>query len=99
MRTILLAVMLASAAAGCSKADKADNGHVVSDLPTISVAAVDTGLAANELTTVDCNGEKTRKKFGIVPGAILVEDEELFEASVLPADKTRKLVFYCSGPT
>lgn len=101
MRTILLAVVLASAAAaGCSK-DKASDDHVTvkSDLPTMTLDDVDKGLAANELTAVDCNGEKTRKKFGTVPGAILIEDEETFEASALPADKNRKLVFYCSGPT
>ena len=100
MRTILLAVVLASAAAtasGCSKDDKADKAH--SDLPTLSIADVDKGIAANELTVVDCNGEKTRKKYGIIPNAVLVEDEETFNADVLPPDKARKLVFYCSGPT
>jgi len=99
MRTMLLAVVLASAAAaaGCSK-DKAESAHK-DDLPTMTLDAVEKGIAANEVTAVDCNGDKTRKKYGIVPGAILIEDEEAFEASVLPPDKTRKLVFYCSGPT
>lgn len=99
MRTILLGVVLASAAAsaGCSK----DNsGHEAkSDLPTMTLDQVEKGIAANTLTAVDCNGDKTRKKYGIVPGAILIEDEEAFEASALPADKARPLVFYCSGPT
>lgn len=100
MRTILLAVVLASTAAtasGCSKDDKADKAH--SDLPMVSVDEVDKGMAADQLTVVDCNGDKTRKKHGIVPGAVLIEDEETFTADVLPADKTRKLVFYCSGPS
>jgi hypothetical protein len=100
MRTILLAVVLASAAAagsGCSKDDKAEKAH--SDLPTVTIADVDKGIAANELTVVDCNGDKVRKKYGIIPGAVLVEDEEAFTADVLPPDKTRKLVFYCSGPS
>ncbi len=102
MRTILLAVVLASAAAtasGCSKDDKADKAHVHSDVPTVSIADVDKGLAANEMTLVDCNGDKTRKKFGVIPGAVLVEDEEAFTADEMPSDKTRKLVFYCSGPS
>ena len=99
MRTILLAVVLASAAAaaGCSK-DKAESAHK-EEFPSMTLDEVEKGLAANEVTAVDCNGDKTRKKHGIVPGALLIEDEETFEASVLPADKARKLVFYCSGPT
>jgi len=99
MRTILLAVVLASAAAaGCSK-DKAGTESAASDLPMMTVDEVDKGLAANTLTAVDCNGESTRKKYGILPGAILLADEEAYTASELPADKARKLVFYCSGPS
>ena len=100
MRTILLAVVLASAAAaGCSK-DKATGGETAeSDLPMMSLDEVEKGLASNTLTAIDCNGEGTRKKFGVLPGAILLADEEAYAASALPADKTRKLVFYCSGPS
>jgi hypothetical protein len=35
---------------------------------------------------------------GVVPGAILVTDDESYAATELPADKTTKLVFYCSNP-
>ncbi|MBA3502772.1 MAG: rhodanese-like domain-containing protein, partial [Deltaproteobacteria bacterium] len=49
------------------------------------------------LTVVDCNSEKTRKKVGILPGAVLIDDET-FTASELPSDKSTKLVFYCGGP-
>lgn len=100
MRTILLAVVLASAAAaGCSK-DKATGAEgAEANLPMMSLDEVDKGLAANTLTAVDCNGDNTRKKYGVLPGAVLVTDEEAYAASALPADKTRKLVFYCSGPS
>lgn len=99
MRRILLSVILGLAAiAGCSKKD--DQAAVnTDDLPMVTVDEVEKGLADNTLSIVDCNGDGTRKKFGIVPGAILVADEEAFPASDLPADKTRKLVFYCSSPS
>jgi hypothetical protein len=57
---------------------------------------MDKALAAKEATPVDCNGDRTRKKLGVIPGAILVSDEESFAASELPADKNTKLVFYCA---
>ncbi len=98
MRKLLFAAVLSVATlAGCSKADKADKAEVEHDLPEISVADVAAGLEAKALTVVDCNSEKTRKKVGILPGAILVDDET-FTAASLPTDKATKLVFYCGGP-
>ena len=100
MRTLMfsVALALASTAVGCSKTDKADKTEVKPALPEMSVDEVAAGLDAKQLTAVDCNGEKTRKKHGVLPGAILIDDEETFTASALPADKTTKLVFYCGGP-
>lgn len=99
MRTLLVSAALALASIGCSekpnhKNTKAEVGH---DLPEMSVDEVAAGLEAKQLIVVDCNGEKTRKKHGILPGAILVDDEETYTASALPADKATKLVFYCGG--
>ena len=91
------------AAFGCSKEEKDKAGHsdkaVHSDLPLISLDDTEKGIAANEITAVDCNGDGTRKKLGVVPGAILISDEEAYAPSELPADKARKLVFYCTGPS
>ncbi len=99
MRKLLISAVLGIAViSGCSK-DKSASSDNTENLPTMTVDEVDKGIAADQLTAIDCNGESTRKKHGIVPGAVLVDDEETFAASVLPADKTRKLVFYCSGPT
>ena len=99
MRTFLFSVVLGLAAvSGCSK-DKATSESAEEQFPEMTLDAVEKGLAANELSAIDCNGESTRKKHGVLPGAILVADEETYPASDLPADKTRKLVFYCSGPT
>ena len=101
MRTItaVLGLALATAAAGCSKESKdnaASSDKASQHFATMTLDEVEKGIAANELTAVDCNGERTRKKHGVVPGAILISDEESYGASELPADKTRKLVFYCS---
>ena len=99
MRTLLLSALLGlTTISGCSK-DKTTNSESEPQFATMTLDEVEKGLAANELTAVDCNGESTRKKFGVIAGAVLVADEETYAASELPADKTRKLVFYCSGPS
>src|SRR4051812_37394934 len=98
MRTMLFAVALSlTAISGCSKSEPAGAAAAgkKDELPTLTVDQVEKGIAANELTAVDCNGDKTRKKLGVVPGAILTSDED-YPASELPADKGRKLVFYCT---
>lgn len=99
MRTILLAIVL-SLAAGCSKAETAPAASEaeMAKLPTMTVDEVDKALAAKAATPVDCNSAATRKRAGVVPGAILVTDHDAYAASELPADKTAKLVFYCANP-
>jgi rhodanese-like protein len=103
MRNVLLAAALSiTAVAGCSKPDKAVSAPAADKaedkLASMTVDEVDRALAANQTKAVDCNGEATRKKMGVVPGAILVTDDESYAASELPADKATKLVFYCSDP-
>ena len=46
---------------------------------------------------VDANGDETRKKMGIVPGAVLLTSSDSFNVSELPADKSKELVFYCAN--
>jgi hypothetical protein len=98
MRTVLFAAALSFAAiAGCSKPDPSAAGAKAEDkVPSMTVDEVDRALAAKEAVPVDCNGDKTRKKKGVLPGAILISDEESFAASELPANKATKLVFYCA---
>jgi hypothetical protein len=99
MRQLLFAVAISLAAlAGCSKSDKSDSAEVGADLPKMTVDEVDAAITAKQAQAVDCNHENTRKKSGVVPGAILVTDDENYAASELPADKTTKLVFYCANP-
>ncbi len=54
-------------------------------------------LASNACTPVDANGERTREKLGVIPGAVLLSDSELFSTSELPPDKAKPLVFYCAN--
>lgn len=98
MRRRLFATVIALAPlAACSKSEKADSSKREANLPAISVADATAGMETKQVTFVDCNSDKTRKKEGVIPGAILLDDEETFTASVLPADKAAKLVFYCGG--
>jgi hypothetical protein len=95
MRTVLLAAALSLvAASGCAK-DK-PSAEQVDEYPKMSLDEVEKGIAANVVTAIDCNGERTRKKLGVVPGAVVISDEETYPVSELPADKARRLVFYCS---
>lgn len=101
MRTLLFASVLALGsltAVGCSKSEKSGGDEIDHSIPEISIDDVQAGLAAKTLTVLDCNSDKTRKRVGVIEGAVLVEDEETFEANILPSDKTAKLVFYCGGP-
>src|SRR5690349_3787209 len=97
MRTLLFSAVVALAAIGCSKSKDDTTAEAKSELPEISVDDVAAGIEAKTLTVFDCNADKTRKKVGVLPGAILVEDEEEYPATILPADKAAKLVFYCGG--
>jgi hypothetical protein len=106
MRKALFAVLLSSAALACksdsTSAAPAGNHAVPADkaeaqLPALTVDEVDTQLAAHQIVAVDVNGDGTRKKMGVVPGAVLLSDDEDFKPSELPADKSTKLVFYCKN--
>lgn len=100
MRTTLFACVLAiSAATGCSKGEEAKSTEKAEQqFATMTMDEVEAAINANQATAVDCNGDRTRKKSGILPGAIMVTDEEEYGASELPADKSRKLIFYCADP-
>jgi rhodanese-related sulfurtransferase len=96
MRTLLLAGLLASFGA-CSKerdpeplADRAS-----ARIGTVSVDELDHMLASHACQAVDANGSETRKRMGIIPGAILLRDID--SIGTLPSDKDRSLVFYCAN--
>ena len=98
MRNVMFGVVLALAAAsaaGCKKSDQ-NAAKAEEQFNTLTVDEVAAQVEAKQITPVDCNGDGTREKMGVVPGAILITDEEQYGPSELPADKNTKLVFYCS---
>ena len=108
MRKILLAALLVAAALpACSKADSGSSTQAApaapaaqppsSSVATYSVDEVDSHLTQGDLQAVDANGDSTRKKLGVVPGAILLTDSDAFQLTELPTDKTKSLVFYCAN--
>lgn len=100
MRTLLASVLALSVLgsfAACSKSTKDEGAAVEAKLPTVTVDELDASLAKSECQPVDANGDRTRKKMGVIPGAVLLTDSDTFQASELPADKAKPLVFYCAN--
>jgi len=101
MRTFLFTAALlgASLTVGCSKSDSNEaSAKKAEDFPAMTMDEVEKGITDKTVTPADCNHPETRKKMGVVPGAILISDNKDFDAKELPADKAAKLVFYCADP-
>ena len=101
MRSLLFVSLIAvGSLAGCSKSkpEQAPAGELAeAKVATVSIDQLDAMLAKNECQAVDANGDGTRKKLGVIPGAVLLTDSESFVPSELPADKAKGLVFYCAN--
>ncbi len=102
MRSLLLATLLALlGTAGCSKpssgSGEAAQGARGAAIATISVEELEARLARGECRAVDANGDATRKRLGVIPGAVLLSDYETFLLRELPADRSKGLVFYCAN--
>ncbi|HMG20146.1 MAG TPA: rhodanese-like domain-containing protein [Kofleriaceae bacterium] len=100
MRTLLARTLLASSlavvvglGAGCSRREAAEQRR---ELPTVTVDQLDRMLASHECRAVDANGDTTRKRMGVIPGAVLLRDMDAVDQ--LPADRSTGLVFYCANP-
>jgi hypothetical protein len=52
---------------------------------------------ARSLHIYDANVAETRAKYGVIPGATLLDSDDRYDLSVLPRDKKAKLVFYCAN--
>ena len=96
MRTLLL-ITVATLAIACSKKDATSGSDT--KVPEVTIEQLDAMLAKKECVAVDANGDGTRKKMGVVPGAILLTDSDTFKDSELGTDKTKGLVFYCASTT
>ena len=105
MRTLLLATLLGLAgtvglagAAGCSRSpDEAAKSAAAGRIQTISVDDLEARLARGECRAIDANADATRRRLGVIPGAVLLTDYETFLPNELPADKSKGLVFYCAN--
>jgi hypothetical protein len=45
----------------------------------------------------DANTDDYRAKNGVVPGAVLLASSSKYEVALLPEDKAKPVVFYCSN--
>jgi len=54
-------------------------------------------IASKSCDVFDANSDKTRAAFGKVPTAVLLKGGSDYDLGQLPADKARKLVFYCAN--
>jgi rhodanese-related sulfurtransferase len=102
MRTLLFTAVLSLSVLGCSKAEtktetKDPLVKLSDSVPDVTIEELDAKLASGDCQAVDANGEATRKKMGVIPGAVLLSDSESFSTSELPKDKSKTLVFYCAN--
>lgn len=103
MRTLLACSLLASslwASASCSRdsatAERASARPAGATVSTVTVDQLDRMLTHHACQPVDANGDATRKRMGVIPGAVLLRDMDAVDQ--LPTDKARPLVFYCANP-
>jgi rhodanese-related sulfurtransferase len=98
MRKLVVLCWLVLAASGpglgCSKARDDARAQPEPRIAAVSVDELDRMLAANSCIAVDANGDTTRRRMGVIPGAVLLADESLAR---LPADRSKNLVFYCAN--
>jgi rhodanese-related sulfurtransferase len=92
MKTLIVALLVTL---GCSKAPAPAADRV--EVATVSVDQLDRMLATSTCQAVDANGDLTRKKLGVIPGAVLLTDFEGYAMTELPTDKGKPLVFYCAN--
>lgn len=110
MRFILISLTLTIVLFGCKDANPAAatepavaaeaeapaaDGEEAS-IPEISVADAEAAIGSGAVP-IDANSEKTRKKNGTVPGAVLLTSSYKYDLAQLPEDKDKDLIFYCSN--
>ena len=96
-KLFVVGLLTAGAMGGCKKQDAAPSAKAEAPLTSVSVTDLEASLERGECIPVDANSDATRKRMGLVPGAVKLSDSDTFAAAELPADKTKNLVFYCGG--
>ena len=94
-----LCALLGVACHSAATSERATPAEATAAKPVPELAVSDVvGLVKDKSATVfDANDGDTRKEYGVVPGAVLLSSSKDYPLSVLPAEKTNKLVFYCGG--
>jgi rhodanese-related sulfurtransferase len=86
-------------AGGCSRRadapEQRPTAAAVSQISPVTVDELDHLLASHQCVAVDANGDTTRRRMGVIPGAVLLRDLDAVDQ--LPADKATGLVFYCTN--
>lgn len=89
-----LAVLVPSLALACEDHKKSAQ----SNIKKVTVAEVVQLQKDNKAKVFDANGEKTRAKYGYVPGAVLLTSSSKYDVTKeLPTAKDSSLVFYCAN--
>jgi rhodanese-related sulfurtransferase len=83
------------AATGCSRRADAPEQRPAAAVSPVSVDELDRLLASHQCVAVDANGDTTRRRMGVIPGAVLLRDTGAVDQ--LPADRATGLVFYCAN--
>jgi rhodanese-related sulfurtransferase len=97
----LTSLLALGSVTGCSPAKDQRTAAATERAPTpiatVSVDELARMLAGPDCQAVDANGNATRQRMGVIPGAVLLTDAESIDQ--LPPDKARSLVFYCANPS
>ena len=67
------------------------------ELPTVTVDELAARLEARSARAVDANGDATRARQGVIPGAALLSHYKKYALDELPPDRAGALVFYCAN--
>lgn len=100
MRKRVLSLVLSISAsiqvvAGCSRTHDEPAAAQAASIAAVSVDELDHMLASRDCVAVDANGDTTRQRMGVIPGAVLLRNED--SIAELPPDKSKSLVFYCAN--
>ena len=63
----------------------------------MTVAELASLTKEKKATPVDANGQETRDRNGVIPGAVLLTSSTQYDLKELPGAKDSKLVFYCAS--
>jgi len=67
-------------------------------LPALTVGQLATELkSADPPRLYDANGDRTRREYGVIPGAVLLPSSRDYALGLLPESKAAHLVFYCAS--